>query len=438
MFVFILLGALIVIYALKNFSKAFILYIGFRLFLNQNLNFDLPGLPLLSLDFVILSILFVFYRLKRNKLELDNTRFPLLKGIYMLAVAGIICSLFSLGGFVKTFPPTLLSIYEMFFVYLIWKIVTRENVLFLLWVLFAVCIVICCYAFVEKSISANPLYTYELLLAGDRGSDMQYDVLSDPRGYRVLSVFFHPIGAGFNFVLLGVLFIYSSYFIKVRKKYLFLLMSLALFTCSVFCNSRSPFVYFIALFPMILKIRFRIGTFLLVFIVSFFILPFILEDQYVDMVMSIFDINNKSGFVGSDMNMRHSQFQAAWKIFIDYPITGLGIRGYELYPNQFIRAQLLGLESIWIILMVEKGFIGLYAFIYFQISVLTIKTSSFRKLCIFFLAIAYLGVLSATSIPGAFVYLHYLTIIIVIKSRKWNAKRESFALYSPGNSSPSI
>ena len=326
----------------------------------------------------------------------------------------------------------------MTFVYLIWRILTKDNVVFLLWVLFAVSAVISCYAFIEKSISTNPLYTYELLLAGDRGSDMQYDELTDPRGYRVLSVFLHPIGAGFNFVLLGVLFIYSCYFVKTQKKYLFVFMSLILFSCSIFCNSRSPFVYFIALFPMISKIRFKIGTFLLIIIVSFFVLPFILEDQYVDMVMSIFDINNKSGFVGSDMNMRHSQFQAAWKIFIDYPITGLGIRGYELYPNQFIRAQLLGLESIWIQLMVQKGIIGIYAFCYFQVSVLRSKSTPFRKMCVFFLLIAYLGVISVTSIPGAFVYLHYLIIIIVLKSKKWNAKRESFALYSPGNSCPCI
>lgn len=436
--IFVIFSLIILLYALKNYNRAFIIYAGFRLFLNHNICFDIKGMPHLSVDFAVISILFLLYFIKQGRIKKENSLFPLKKAMCVFIVVDLICCFASLGGFVETFPATLLHIADLLFLYLVWEILSKENIIYGIWSLSIVCFMACLYAFFEKEIEMNPLYAYELLLAGDRGLDSQYEIIADPRGYRVTSIFSHPIGAGVNFILLTVLFLYCLQFVKELKyKFFFITVSLLSFVSCIYCNSRSPILYLIALLPLLLKVRLKLGYVIILLVCIIFVISN-LDEQYYTMILSIIDVQNKSGFVGSDANMRKYQFIAAWHIFTEYPFTGLGIRGYELYHNQLIRDQLLGLESIWIQLSVERGILGIIAFVYFQLSVLKAKTDSFRKSCIFFLTLAYVSVISVTSTPGALTYIHYITIFIVLKSKNWYVKKISHETRTTCNSYSSI
>lgn len=416
--IFVLISFLIIVYSLYNYKNAFIIYIGFRLFLNLNIHFDLPGLPLLTLDFFTTSAIVLIFFLNKSKIKYDKTEFPLKKAFIIFILVDFITAVFSIGGFLKSFPPSLVHIVDMIYVYILWTMLKKDSIKLILYELAIITTIICLYCIVEKFLEYNPLKIYEISLAGNRKTEWLYE--NDIRGYRTSSIFIHPIGAGANFAFLSVLLFYSSVFVvRNIKSYIFIFISALCVLCCVYCNSRGPLLYFIAVIPFVIMFHNsgRWLKFISIVLILFFIsIPYLSE--YNEMIFSIFDLKGNSDFTGSNFQMRVSQYEAAWRIFIDYPITGLGTRGYEYYPVLSIRQRLLGLESVWMSLMVTKGVLGLIAYSYVFITILKIRVSRLKWRVLLFITLGYLAVNTATSLPGAFSYLYYLTIFFIIKSGK--------------------
>lgn len=413
-------------FALFNYNKAFIFFLAFRLFLNLNICFDIPGMPLLTLDVVMISYFFSFYLLKYNHRQYIS--YPLKKATLFFILVDFITVLFSLGGFANSLTPTLYHVLDLILLYMIWNLIDMDSYRLLLWLLFFVSLMAGIYCIYEKKEQFNPLALYEIQLGGARAVDWIYNI-SESRGYRAQSIFIHPIGAGANFAFLSFLFLY--YFLNEKKNlgrfaFLFFVASFLMIICCFFANSRGPIVYLIiASLPLFFISNKRTRLFIISSVIIFLFVTDI-ASEYSNMVMSIFDIENGNGYVGSDKNMRLSQLEAALNIFFESPLWGLGTRGYEFYHNKGIVSQLLGLESIWLMLLVEKGALGIFAYLYFVKSVLSIKLTVTKKNLVFFLTIAYVALCSVTSIPGGLIYIHYLLIFYLIKSDRLWLKYQHF------------
>lgn len=63
--------------------------------------------------------------------------------------------------------------------------------------------------------------------------------------------------------------------------------------------------------------------------------------------------------------MRQDQFEAAYILMSKSPIWGLGQKATLYFPDGILVGRLLGLESIWIWIMVERGILGIITYCIF-------------------------------------------------------------------------
>jgi O-antigen ligase len=118
---------------------------------------------------------------------------------------------------------------------------------------------------------------------------------------------------------------------------------------------------------------------------------------------------------GSSLSMRTAQFNFAMSQFLDSPIIG---KGYGSIISIFAvncRKTIYGAESIWLWLMIERGLLGLFAYLSLFFDIFKIKTSKNRFFYIVF-SLAYLGLLTVTTTPGLTIAFFLTLILIVYKS----------------------
>lgn len=419
MSIFHIIAIGILIYAFVNFRKAYLIFLLFGLFLNQNISLiDIPGLPLLTLFTGLLFCFMVIYFtiVKRNRLI--KQPFPFSKPFTFIGISYILSMIFSIAGIGNTLSAVVKVIVEQFFcVWLLWTVIQdRKDIRFLLKGLVIVFLFASCYGVYEYLLQSNPLGEYTLSLAGDSEKALDFSYSADRfRGYRVKSIFNHAIGSGINFsiFILTILFFLKrrTNIFKVSPLHLIILvLSLA---CIIFSNSRGPLVFLIISMLSIISFSEKktyLGIFLMIILGIVF---FNRIEPYVDNLISIFDSSVAKNVGGSSLEMRIGQLLAAYTMFIDAPIFGLGPKADLFYSDQNVVARLLGIESIWFRIMIERGIIGIISYCYLMCH-LIIKLGK-RSKSIRYISLALIITETATSIPGLPMYFFYMSIIIIIK-----------------------
>jgi len=381
---FLIIAALLILYSLKNYKQGFFLFLAFRLFLNNNINLiNLPGVPLLTLE-VFMSIFFaLLYVIKRKRYSrvITTSPLPFNKVFIWVLLSYVVSSFISIAGIQNTFTSLLSVVFcDFISAYLCWMLISsKEDILKVVNILLGASLIICTYAFIEKFLGYNPVMDYEIDLAGPRATDWQY--LEDERGTRVQSFFLHPIGGSINFGLIFCLCLYGyvyykAYFSKLQQKTM-LLVGIMAFIASLLSNSRTPLVFLaVGILPLInLK---------------------------------------KTEIRGSSLEMRQDQFEAAYILMSKSPIWGLGQKATLYFPDRILVGRLLGLESIWIWIMVERGILGIITYCIFIFTLCRLGWHS-RGKCLFFLPLAFIAASTVSSTPGMHLYLFYLVYILIYK-----------------------
>jgi hypothetical protein len=131
---------------------------------------------------------------------------------------------------------------------------------------------------------------------------------------------------------------------------------------------------------------------------------------YAANVSSIFVSNADLG--GSSFEMRISQLHSAIQIFENKLFFGLGIKSLDRYLG--ITTGILGAESIWIRLIIERGLFGILSYLFLMGSIIlsNIKTKKYSSL---FFTVGWLVLNSITSIPGSGFWFYGLLYIIIIR-----------------------
>ena len=429
MIIFFAISGVLMLYALRDYNKAFCILLCWRLFLNVNIGLKLPSLPLLAMDFVLVVYFLILYKYRIKRIDDNSLPYPLWKVTKLFVFTDLACAVFALGGPILSLPPAMTHIADLLFLCLLWKMITPCNINYIFRGLLITIIIAGAYCVFENYIEFNPLIQWEVINSQNQSTEdwlKLYD--NDTRGYRAMSIFSHPIGAGANFAFLSVLMIYYWWLSRTKDFYIKIvpLVFLLAVVSSVMANSRSCLVYMgVAFLPLL-----RAKSSKIVLLITFFIALIYLTGlsdffaNYTDLVTSIFDIDNKNGYVGSDKDMRLSQYSAGLKIFSEYPLFGVGDRGLQFYNDKATVTALNGLESIWLQLIVCKGVLGLFTYIAFILSIIRIKISKQYKRIVVILTLAYVALCSVTSLPGGFVYLHYLTIFYVVKQYYWKSNKQ--------------
>lgn len=418
--IFTLIGTILIIYSFKDFKKAFLWLLVFKLFLVTNITIvAIPGIPLLKWNMFLIAIFFAQYCIQKKRLKMESVPFPYERPFKFLIVSWFLSTIFAYIGFIGAVSQFIGNTFEqLVIVWLMWKLIDIKKDLSFIIKWFSLAFIgISLYGFYEHQIQTNPLVEYEATIIDDASRAVVFTYDSEGRrGYRVQSVFEHAIGAGINWGLyiVFVLSLWIHYKYRLNRKNLVFASALLGLPCILFTNSRGPILFLmIAILPVITQRSKRMFYVLAACLIGTVFISPILTD-YMDNVISIFDSNTQDQIGGSNAEMRFEQLAAAISLMQQSPLLGLGFKFMNEMDNTLTRA-LLGMESMWFGILTQFGMLGIIANLYYAYYSLYLIPKHFRSKPVFFLSLAYWLVASATSVPGMHTYMYYLFIIIFIK-----------------------
>lgn len=426
--IFLLIGLLIIFVAIRNYKKGFYYFLFYKVCLVTNITvLSIPGIPLLTLDLFMTMVFLVLYYKDKGKIHKEVLDFPYKKPFIWIAFAYFISTLFAYIGFVGAFSQYVgQMLTEFVFAWLMWKVIDRKDIVYLVKGLSFMFFLSCIYAFYEKFTQSNPIQQYEVTLVNDASRAIDFLVMDDPnRGYRVQSYFEHAIGAGINwgmFIVMLFSFI-IVYKVKIKSRAV-LLTALLCIPCVFFANARGPLVFlFIGALSFVSLKNKKFYRFVVVGIVLFAVASPLLTD-YIDNLLSIFNSKAQGKVGGSNAEMRFEQFGAAIELMLQSPMFGLGYKFMNVLNTSLV-SQLLGFESMWFRILTQFGLVGVFVNLMFAYYSLVKIPRHYHSKPLFFLSLAYWVTASLTSVPGMLMYLYYMILIFFIKqSDKYLIERE--------------
>jgi len=368
--VFPLIYCPILLYAFKNYHKAFLLYAVIRPFLNINIPiYSAPGLPQLFLEtfmttFMLMCVSFNF--MSNESKAISNTiQFPLKKPFFIfIAILYLSTLMYSPLPFFQL--ASILynqTLNNFLFVYLLWReLKTWRDIQFFVKGIMIVSSIAIAYGFFERfNDFNNPLMLYESTLNHKMDFELGEGIVG-VRGGRVSSIFYSSLGCGAYMAAVFAFF----YYINMRHKNLWnspklvkIIFMGGLFFILLFSNGRGAMLYFAISLVFMLKLKsiLRLSLFLPFFIIIFYGWL----EPYMFTIKSIADTDSVDTG-GSTYAMRAVQFLTAFEIAKDSPWLGYGAGAEAYWPSQY--PVLLGCESLWIKLLLSQGIIGIFSYIY--------------------------------------------------------------------------
>lgn len=418
--IFTIIGLIILLYSILHFKKGFLYYILFEIVYFPNAKIiemsGIPSIPIslfMSLSFTLLY--FIKYYNRKNVSNLCRVEFPYLLPIFLYAVSRLVTCYTTIVGFGDEFARFIGYLFSSCIeIWLIWKIVeTRDDFSFLLKGLTVIFLFAGIYGIITYPTNSNIIFDYKSALIHD-GIEAYNGV--DMRGYRLTSIFEHPLGAGMNFGLYIILMLIAIYVIKDRINYKeFVLVAISCgIICIFFSKMRSGLLFTMIGLLAVLDLKrvqtykILIGATLLLTIAS----P-IYKDQF-DILFSMFDSKAQEVIGGSNFEMRIEQLAASFVIMQKSLIGGFGEQSL-FYLNDANTADLRALESVFFEEMVRHGLLGLLATFIMMYYALIKIPRKFHSKELFFIALSFWVTYSMTSIPFFRMHLYFLTLFYIIK-----------------------
>ena len=435
--IFYLLAVLLIVYSFVDFKKSFILFLGFKMFLNTNITLiSIPGIPILTLDLAItlFYVLNIFFH--HGKYQHAKKAFPFRIAFFLLFICWTISSLFAIAGFTSESSVLLKNVVnKILFIWMLWQMIeTKEDFVAAFKIITVVFFASTIYGFYELSTSSNPLFEFEKTLNHDTEKVINWSYAESGRGYRINSLFEHAIGAGMNWGLyaaftLGLLIKKSR---NIPWRSFSLITAILCVVCMFFSRSRTPLIFFvISIVGMFDFKKRRTYGWILLFIISLvFIVPN-LSINTIQMIKSIFDSSIDVG--GSSLISRLDQVSAAFSIMSESIIFGLGSK-YSLFVNSALVQRILGGESVWLGVIPSYGLFGIICYFFEMVTMIYVIPRNYRSKELFFLGFAYWTANTVSSFPGFLEYLYFLSVFYFIKqSNVYSVKEQKeYKLYFEG------
>lgn len=418
---FYIIGFYILATAFVNYKRGLIYFLGFKLFLVTNITLiSIPGVPLLTLDMFMTLVFILLFLLSGSKNQHAYAPFPYKRIFLCLAVMWAISAVLSIAGPMAELSG-LIGVYSqnILLIWIIWEVLdTKEDFEMVFKLLSASFFVICLYGLLEFVLENNFYLAYAATLNHDSSKVISWIYTLTDRGFRLRSVFEHPIGAGINFAIYAV-FVFQMLIagkIQSGRTFTFIIAVLCILGV-ILTKMRASIVFFgIFLFSIVQfkKRKFYI-LFLLLLIACVAMFPIIVE--YIDIFLSIFNAEAQKTVGGSNIAMRFEQMRVALNLAKMSPIFGLGKAYQEALPADMVSG-MLGSESIWLQVIPEHGLMGTLLYILWGVVEVYWVPKRFRSKEMFFLALAFWVTRTATSTPGMHIYLYYMTMFYYIKTSK--------------------
>ena len=215
--IFSILSIFLILYAIQNFNRSFLLYMLLKVvWYPQAKLFDISGLPAIPISLIMSFFYVVYYVIKKSKNKFSF--FPLSIPLIMLALSRFASCFSSLAGFEDEFSRFIgYGFTSCLEVWLIWNIVNSEKDFdFLLKGLTFIFLFAGVYGLIVFATHTNVIFDYKSSLV-ENGIDA-YNA-GDIRGYRLTSIFEHPLGAGMNFAIFIITILVAKLKFGFREQY---------------------------------------------------------------------------------------------------------------------------------------------------------------------------------------------------------------------------
>lgn len=420
--IFIISSIIIAFIATINYRKGFLLYLLFQMIWFPDTQLLQIGSSSININFIMATYLTILYLIKcKGRIKVSGDRFP-----YSIPMACIAVSLFltcftSLAGFYSEFVKAIgIVIMDMVIIFLIWKVVKKEeDFVFLFKGLTIIVFIACIFCLVEGVVHLNPILDYKISCASQTLSTYVDYEYGWGRGYRCYSIFEHPICASMVFALYAALGL--CIFMKKRKlpyNYLTIVTILLSLVCIFLTKQRAGmFLFAVAVLPCINFKKKKFYRLVLIGVACcLLILPFISDYLFVLLSTFLPNVSNGVGGVvgGSNVSTRFMQLNAVYNIMLQSPIAGLGENFRRFYSSVYA-SQALDFESLWFEQMAKHGIAGVISYaIMIYYSVFKIP-KRYKSKTIFFISLSYWLTYTLTSTPYFRIYFYYAVIFYFMK-----------------------
>ena len=409
--------------AYKNLNASFIFYMAFKMLGLQFMCIRYTP-PALSME-TFLNMYFVFVFWKRGLLKQYFSSFKLfpLKRYYIISLISIgLSSIFSIMPFSATTNTLIMALLNDYLIVIIFwfYINTREEICLFIKSCMIVLIISYLFGIYEFITNSNPFLD---MIRGNVDENLLlgkfYDT-GERLGLRRINAFFvSPNNFIYGAFVTMLLFVYNKY-IKPPFKYS-ILFALLSFLLILMANSRTVLVSsIIIMFPLIFAFKSKSVKFTICLIILFVISsPFIM--QYASNITSVIDSSRSAEIGGSSVMGRMTQFEGSLKLMMKSPIIGNGIESITYFMSDKFdwRWIILGTESIWMKLMIERGILGILSYCFLFIDLIE-KLKVGENKTMFIIMLGYLCAHTMSSLPGFSISFFVIIMFCLYKIKYFN------------------
>ncbi len=425
----ITISLLIMTYGFINFKKSFFLFLIFQLVWFRDAQLlALPGAPSINLDLVVCGYYCILFFWKQRRYASAVIDFPLKRPMTVIGLSMLLTSMTAVTGSVgELFRACGNICTDLLILVIMWEMIeTKEDFIFLFKGITLVIFCTCLYGIFTYFTHQNSVVDYKFGLTRN-----PLKVYGDTiRGYRMQSVFEHPIAAAMDWSIYITFVMHAIIRYNERLPYrwlVFLTWVIAL-PCIILTKMRTGiFFLMISILPLFdIRKRKAFIAVLLSMGIAFAGLPYLLSQQtiYKDLLISFFDKTAAARGMGSSLFMRIDQVKAVAGLMKMSPLTGLGEKFGEVISNEYtIRA--LGYESLWFEQMSRHGLFGIIAYLILIYYTCIKLPRKFHSVSLCSISTAFWSTYTLTSLPYVNTYLLYLVMFYFIKrSGIYNRVRE--------------
>ncbi|HEM3177749.1 TPA: hypothetical protein U0919_001284 [Streptococcus suis] len=426
--IFTFLSIAIGIYAFFDFKKAIQLFTIYQIIWYPTVLLSIGSVSLGTNSVIplLFAILFFFKRHQFN----PATKFPFTVPFVLIILSYLFSCFTALSGFFPEFSRSLMRIFSVYiYVYILWNVIeTDEDFVFIFKGTTYLIFISCIYGIIEYVTGNNFVLDYKINLSGNTIETYEGYTL---RGYRLTSLFEHPIGAGMTFGLYSI-FTLSLFFNKASLKFqsnLAIITAILCIPLIILTKMRTPILFTIIASAILVKLsRFvRRKTVLLVVVFFMALVPIlaIVISSNSALLTNLFSTGKSAEIGGSSLEMRLNQMVAIQEIVSSSPIFGLG----ETFRNSIVKNGLtnaaLGFEGVIFEQWSMHGVFGLVAtaiLIYTSVIKLPLM---YRTKEVAILSLAYWVAYIVSSLPSFRIVFYYLFIFYFIKQSEIYRNRRS-------------
>lgn len=420
MIVYYFLLILFIYQLTRNFKRTLLLYLPIRIALHQGIILW-PANPTVMFDSVACFMIVMTYLLNRKQTNV-SVKFPFGFPLCLYAFSEF-CSSFlaSTSGTGLNFLQNI--VVGILFLYVIWYYIdSKKDLSFVVKgysIMFTIAILLSLF---EQITHFNPIIRLESLLLpanAPRGliwesSQVRFGGLFRAQAFMSISISYGAYCLMFFLFYIFLVCHYPiyNYYKKIKNK----IFIIGLVIGTFLSGSKSPILSLIIGFIPYLKMKWILNFKVLIVAASIVVISKPLIDKiYADIytALTVEHVYEYQG--GSSLAMRMMQLEVSLTEFEKAPIIGNGTK-YLAEAKSYYGSELLGAESIWFELLIEKGLLGIISFIILLIYPLFVKRIIHKKGYIA-LMLGWLAINTMTTIPGVGNTFYYTLIVLMYKAQ---------------------